>query len=183
MQCHLERQRHPRTGGIPGLSLGGLDKASLPGFPEGMDENDLAKPRMSGADYGRALTGFGINLIVSDLARALHFARHVIQAEVFFRTEVFAAMRLADQSFMFHINDSYRGNALHATLQSGAPRGVGIELRCYEVDPDDAQARARTHGYTVLAGAMDKPHGLRECMILDDDGFVWIPSKRLTKTT
>jgi hypothetical protein len=82
---------------------------------------------------------------------------------------------------MFHIPSSYRGNELHATLVSDAPRGVGVELRCYHVDPDDAETRARTHGYIVLAGAIDKPHGLRECMILDDDGYVWIPSRHLPK--
>jgi uncharacterized glyoxalase superfamily protein PhnB len=144
-----------------------------------MSEDDFAKPRMSGADYGRSLTGLGFNLIVSDLEKAIRFARQVIQAEVFFRTDVFAAMKLSGQDFMFHINDSYRGNELHATLMSDAPRGVGIELRCYHVDPDVAEARAREAGYTVLAGALDKPHGLRECMILDEDGFVWIPSKHL----
>jgi uncharacterized glyoxalase superfamily protein PhnB len=144
-----------------------------------MSEDDLAKPRMSGADYGRSLTGLGFNLIVNDLNRAVHFATQVIQAEVFFRTDVFAAMTISGQHFMFHINDSYRGNELHATLSSDAPRGVGIELRCYNVDPDAAEARARLSGYTVLAGSLDKPHGLRECMILDDDGFVWIPSRHL----
>ncbi len=144
-----------------------------------MSEDDLVKPRMSGADYGRSLSGLGFNLIVSDLERAIHFAREVIQAEVFFRTEVFAAMKLSGQHFMFHINDSYRGNELHTTLVSDAPRGIGIELRCYHTDPDEAEARARKVGYTVLAGALDKPHGLRECMILDDDGFVWIPSRHL----
>jgi uncharacterized glyoxalase superfamily protein PhnB len=144
-----------------------------------MSEADLAKPRMSGADYGRSLTAIGFNLIVSDLERAIHFAKRVIQAEVFFRTDVFAAMTLSGQHFMFHINDSYRGNELHATLVSDAPRGVGVELRCYDVDPDAAEARARAAGYNILAGCLDKPHGLRECMILDDDGFVWIPSRHL----
>jgi uncharacterized glyoxalase superfamily protein PhnB len=144
-----------------------------------MSEADLAKPRMSGAEYGRSLTGLGFNLIVSDLEKAIRFAKQVIQAEVFFRTDVFAAMTLSGQHFMFHINDSYRGNELHATLTSDAPRGIGIELRCYHTDPDEAEARAREAGYTILAGAIDKPHGLRECMILDDDGFVWIPSRHL----
>jgi uncharacterized glyoxalase superfamily protein PhnB len=144
-----------------------------------MSEHDLAKPRMSGADYGRSLTGLGFNLIVNDLERAIHFATQVIQAEVFFRTENFAAMKLGGQDFMFHIPSSYRGNELHATLISDAPRGVGVELRCYHVDPDAAEARARDLGYTILAGCLDKPHGLRECMIMDDDGFVWIPSRHL----
>jgi catechol 2,3-dioxygenase-like lactoylglutathione lyase family enzyme len=133
----------------------------------------------SGAEYGRSLTGFGVNLIVSDLNRAIAFATEVLGAEIYFRTDVFAAMKLHGTDFMFHIPQSYRGNALHATLISDAPRGVGVELRCYHVDPDTTESRARDLGYTVLAGALDKPHGLRESMILDDDGFVWIPSRHL----
>jgi len=80
---------------------------------------------------------------------------------------------------MFHTKDTYRGNELRGSLESADPRGVGVELRCYSVDPDMAEAHARAAGFTVLAGCLDKPHGLRECMILDDDGFVWIPSRHL----
>lgn len=134
---------------------------------------------MSGADYGRSLRGLGFNLIVSDVSRAIHFATEVLGASVFFRTDVFAAMKLHGADFMFHVPSSYRGNELHATLVSDAPRGVGVELRCYHVDPDVAEQAARAHGYTVLAGSLDKPHGLRECMLLDDDGYVWIPSWHL----
>lgn len=136
---------------------------------------------LSGPDYGRTLKGVGFNLIVNDVSRAVHFATEVLGATVFFRTPVFAAMRLHGFDFMYHVPDSYRGNELHATLISDAPRGVGIELRCYHVDPDEAEAKARTLGYTVLAGSLDKPHGLRECMLLDDDGYVWIPSRHLPK--
>jgi catechol 2,3-dioxygenase-like lactoylglutathione lyase family enzyme len=136
---------------------------------------------LSGADYGRTLRGLGVNLIVRDLERALHFATEVLEATIFFRTDVFAALKLHGADFMFHIPASYKGNELHATLASAAPRGVGVELRCYHVDPDAAEARARALGYTVLAGALDKPHGLRECMLLDDEGFVWIASRHLPK--
>jgi catechol 2,3-dioxygenase-like lactoylglutathione lyase family enzyme len=137
------------------------------------------KTPMSGAEYGRSLRGLGFNLIVKDVERAIHFTTEVLGATVFFRTDVFAAMKLHGADFMFHIPESYRGNELYSTLKSDAPRGVGAELRCYHVDPDIAEANARTHGYTVLAGSLDKPHGLRECMLLDDDGFVWIPSRHL----
>ena len=132
---------------------------------------------LSAEDYGKSLHGLGFNLIVRDLERALHFATEVLEATVFFRTDVFAAMKLHGADYMLHMPQSYRGNELHATLLSDAPRGVGIELRCYHVDPDMAEARARAAGFTVLAGAMDKPHGLRECMILDDEGCVWIASR------
>ena len=138
---------------------------------------------LSAPDYGRTLRGVGFSLIVRDIERALLFATEVLEATIYFRTEVFAAMKLHGADFMFHIPQSYRGNELYGTLIGDAPRGVGIELRCYGVDPDAAEARARAHGFTVLAGSVDKPHGLRECMLLDDDGFVWIPSRHLPRAT
>ena len=45
----------------------------------------------------------------------------------------------------------------------------------YGVDPDRAEAAARRLGFTVLAPAADKPHGLREAFILDLDGYLWVP--------
>ena len=134
---------------------------------------------VSAGDYGRSLRGLGFNLIVNDVAKSVHFATEVLGATLFFGTDAFAAMKLHGNDFMFHANSTYRGNELMATLESGAARGVGVELRCYAVDPDEAEARARNLGYTILAGSLDKPHGLRECMILDDDGYVWIPSSHL----
>jgi hypothetical protein len=51
-----------------------------------------------------------------------------------------------------------------------------VELRLYGVDPDQAEAAARRRDAVVLAGAADKEHGLREAYIVDDDGYVWVPS-------
>ena len=34
---------------------------------------------------------------------------------------------------------------------------------------------AASRGYTVLAKAADKPHGLREVDIVDPDGYIWVP--------
>ena len=52
---------------------------------------------------------------------------------------------------------------------------AGVELWVYGCDPDVAEANARAGGWTVLAASMDKPHGLRECIILDDEGYAWVP--------
>jgi catechol 2,3-dioxygenase-like lactoylglutathione lyase family enzyme len=134
---------------------------------------------LSAPDLGRSLKGFGVSLIVNDLERALAFATGVLHAKILFRTDAFAAMQLSDSTYMVHAKRTYRGNALYGTMTDDAPRGVGIELRVYEVDPDEAEARARTLDFTVLAGSIDKPHGLRECVILDDEGFAWVISRRL----
>ena len=35
---------------------------------------------------------------------------------------------------------------------------------------------ARDLGGVVLAGAADKPHGVREAYILDPEGYCWVPT-------
>lgn len=134
---------------------------------------------MSAAYYGKSLRGLGFNLIVRDLTRSISFAEHVLGATVFFRTPNFAAMKLNGSDFMFHADETYHANPLRGSLASQEARGIGVELRIYGCDPDIAEAKARESGYTVLAGSLDKPHGLREAMLIDDDGYVWIPSIHL----
>lgn len=134
---------------------------------------------ISAADYGKSLSGLGINLIVKDITHSVRFAEIVLEATVFFRTANFAAMKLAGCDFMFHADETYDDNPLSGSIAAQEFRGVGVELRVYGCDPDKAEATARESGYTVLAGSMDKPHGLREAMLLDDDGYVWIPSSHL----
>jgi hypothetical protein len=59
-------------------------------------------------------------------------------------------------------------------------RGAGAELRLYGRDPDAAEAVARDladeMGGVVLAGAADKPHGVREVYLLDPEGYCWVPT-------
>jgi uncharacterized glyoxalase superfamily protein PhnB len=131
---------------------------------------------VSASDYGKSLRGLGFNLIVKDLQRSIQFATEVLEATVFFSTPNFAAMKLNGQDFMFHADETYRNNELKGILGSNESRGIGVELRVYGCDPDLAERRAREGGWTVLAGSLDKPHGLREAMILDDEGYLWIPS-------
>lgn len=142
-----------------------------------MKSHDAETPLpMTGPEYGRSLSGLGFNLIVRDVTAAVQFAVEVLGATRFFGTPAFAALKLNSADFMFHHDTTYEGNPLAGSLQTSEVRGVGVELRVYNCDPDMAEAKARAGGWTVLAGTSDRPHGLRECMILDDDGFVWIPS-------
>ncbi len=134
---------------------------------------------VSASDYGKSLRGLGFNMIVKGLARSVQFATQVLEATVFFATPSFAAMKLNGQDFMFHADETYRNNELKGILAGNEARGIGIELRVYGCDPDLAEDRARNGGWTVLAGSLDKPHGLREAMILDDEGYLWIPSIHL----
>ena len=132
-------------------------------------------PPVSAADYGRQLRGLGFNLLVRDVPRAVRFAVEVLGATSFYDDEDFAALRLNGSDFMFHADHTYLDHPLSGVVAGVEGRGAGVELRVYGCDPDQAEARARAGGWTVLAGSMDKPHGLRECAIVDDEGYVWVP--------
>ncbi len=133
------------------------------------------EPWMSAADYGRSLEGLTINLLVRDISAAAPFHREVLGAEEIYRDPDFAVFRRDGVEWMLHADHTYDDHPFRARAAADAPRGQGVELRLHGVDPDAAQAAARRLGYTVLARAADKPHGLREAYIVDGDGYVWVP--------
>jgi hypothetical protein len=133
-------------------------------------------PPVSAEDYGRRLRGIGFNLLVSDVPRAVQFATEVLGATSFYDDEDFAALRWNGADFMFHADHAYGDNPLSGIVAGLEARGAGVELRLYGCDPDVAEAKARELGFLVLSGTIDKPHGLRECIILDEDGYAWIPA-------
>ena len=150
-------------------------------------ENKDDAPFMSGTELGQSLRGMGINLLVKNMTDSLHFATTVLGATVVHTdNNDFAFIKLGDDRWMLHSDRSYKGNALYGLLKNddGTPlegRGVGIEIRLYDVDPDMAVLNARRGGYIILADCIDKvdSHGLREAVILDSDGYCWIPSRPL----
>lgn len=137
-------------------------------------------------DYGRALKGFGVNLLVRDVARAVAFSREILGAQAVRADADFAVLRqvigghiLAE--WMLHADGTYHSNPLLGLIPADQPRGAGVELRLYQVDPDAAAARAEKAGYVVLNPPADKPHGMREAYILDPDGYCWVVSTPLPK--
>ncbi|TPJ37456.1 hypothetical protein FJ434_26645 [Mesorhizobium sp. B2-5-13] len=133
-------------------------------------------PWMKAEDFGRSLPrGIGVNLLVSDMAAMEAFCRDVLGARIVYADEDFAAIELLGSVFMLHADHSYLDNP----MTGAETRGAGIELRLYGADPDAVEAAALDHGHIVLAGAIDKPHGLRECYIVGPDGYVFVPSAPL----
>ena len=133
-------------------------------------------PFMSADAYGRSLDGFGVNLLVSDVAASLAFLTGVLGVEVVYSDADFAVCRHDDGTWMLHSDASYHSNPLLALTGDGAIRGAGVELRLYGVDPDTAAVRAEAAGHTLLQAPADKPHGLREAYIAGPDGYIWVPS-------
>ena len=132
-------------------------------------------PWMPADDYGRGLKGLGVNLLVHDVAASVKFTQTVLGAEPVYADTDFAVLRHGDAEWMLHADHTYEDNPLHGFVAGMEGRGAGAELRLHGCDPDKAEAAARAAGYTVLAGAADKPHGLREAYILDPDGYCWVP--------
>jgi catechol 2,3-dioxygenase-like lactoylglutathione lyase family enzyme len=131
------------------------------------------EPWMSPDDYGRSLPYFTVNLLVRDIARSVAFYKEVLEAHVAYSDADFAALRLKDLEFMLHADHAYDHHPWHAELQSAAPRGLGAELRLFHTDPDALELRAKRFGARVLQACQDMPHGWRDVIVEDPDGYLW----------
>jgi catechol 2,3-dioxygenase-like lactoylglutathione lyase family enzyme len=129
-------------------------------------------------EFGRGIApGLGINLLVSSVDRAAQFQARVFGARIEYWEEHFAIMSAVGSTWLLHSDWSYRNHEMMSAVTGLQARGGGVELRLYGIDPDKAEAAARLSGATVLATAADKPHGMREVYIVDDDGYVWVPCR------
>lgn len=135
-------------------------------------------PLMSPPDYGKTLTGLGINLLSRDIDRALIFQREVLGADLLHEDSDLLIVCGYSSNWMVHADHTYDKHPMLADTQSvsASRRGAGVELRLHGCDPDNATARALELGFVVLDGPRDQPdHGLREAHIVDADGYVWVP--------
>ena len=138
-------------------------------------------PWMPADEYGRSLKGIGFNLLVTSIEAARSFHTQVLGAKEVYWDPDFAVYRGYGADWLLHADHTYQDHELSGSLTPDIPRGVGVELRIHGRDPDAAEAIARDLGYHILAGALDKPHGLREAYITDQDGYIWVPDVPVKK--
>lgn len=135
---------------------------------------------VSPEDFGRSLKGIGINLLVRDVKVLAGFLTEVFGMSAHRLSADFAIMTYAGEVFQLHADATYHAHPLPSLLPEAGARGAGIEIRLYETDPDEAAARAALFpDATILQAPADKPHGLRECVILCENGYAWVPSRRI----
>ncbi len=146
-----------------------------------MTKKRMGEPWMPADEYGRSLPRFTVNLVVRDVARSVAFYTSVLGATARYSDPDFAAMELAGVEFMLHADHTYDGHPLYGRLIRQKERGMGAELRLLGVDPDAVEARARANGSTVVQPVSDKPHGWRDVMVADPDGYVWAVGRPLPK--
>lgn len=130
-------------------------------------------------DFGRSLKGIGLNLLVHDVEAQCGFLEIVFQVVTHRVSTDFAIVTYGDQLLQLHSDGTYHSNPLLGLLPENPPRGAGIEIRLYDTDPEEAVARAESYGAHILQAPTDKPHGLREAYILCENGYAWVPSRRL----
>ncbi|HYL85199.1 MAG TPA: VOC family protein [Candidatus Angelobacter sp.] len=138
----------------------------------------MTKTRMGDAwmpadEYGRSLPKFSVNLLVRDVQKSLPFYRDVLTATVRYSDNDFAALHLLGLDFMLHADHTYDHHPSFERLKASGPRGTGAELRVLGLDPDAAQRRAGASGAKILQPATNFPHGWRDVMLEDPDGYVW----------
>ena len=131
-------------------------------------------------DFGRSLKGLGLNLLVRDVRALAAFLEDVFAMKAHRVSGDFAIMVYGADIFQLHSDQTYHSHPLPSLLPEAGPRGAGAEIRLYETDPDAAAERAKRHERAVILQApADKPHGLRECVILCENGYAWVPSRRI----
>ena len=128
---------------------------------------------MSAAEYGRTLTGLSVNLIVRDVARSVPFYVGVLELHLLYSDEDFAAFEREGVRLQLHADHAYAGMPWATRLREGGPRGFGAEIRILGIDPDAAEKRARDGGFTVAVPVRDWPHGWRDCLLEDPDGYTF----------
>lgn len=128
-------------------------------------------------DFGATLTGIGLNILVRDVRAEVAFLHEVFGIAAHRVSDDFAILSYHGQVMQLHADGTYHTNPLLGLLPEAAPRGAGAEIRLYQTDPDEAEAKARARGDYVLQAASDKPHGLREVYILCENGYAWVASR------
>lgn len=132
-------------------------------------------------DYGRSLPALTVNLLVADIPRSLAFYRDVLGAAIVYSDEDFAALEMNGLHFMLHADHTYDNHPWYARLAAGERRGLGAELRLFNTDPDALETRARKHGAAILQPSQEKPHGWRDVIVADPDGYAWAAGMPLNK--
>jgi len=139
-----------------------------------MSEMDLET--VPAEDFGRALTGIGVNLLTPNVRALAAFLNDVFGLPAYQLTDDFAIIRHGQMLMQLHSDGTYHSHPLLGVVPESPPRGGGLQLFLFGIDPDEAAAKAEAAGHLVLERPADKPHGLREGTILSPEGYAFSPA-------
>ncbi|NKX44972.1 VOC family protein [Roseicyclus persicicus] len=130
-------------------------------------------------DLGRSLTGIGLNLLTRDVRGLAGFLAGVMGLAVHRLSDDFGLVRHGGMTLQIHADRTFARHPLPGLIPENPPRGGGVQVYLFGIDPDAAIARAEAAGHVVLEPAADKPHGLREGTILSPEGYAFSPAVAL----
>jgi predicted enzyme related to lactoylglutathione lyase len=131
---------------------------------------------VSPADFGRSLRGLGLNLLCRDVRAMTGFLEATFGLTSHRLSDDFALVRHGEVLIQLHRDATFARHPLHALLPEVPPRGAGVQIYLFGIDPDAACARAETAAGLVIEPPADKPHGLREATILSPEGYAFSPA-------
>ncbi len=134
---------------------------------------------VSPEEFGASLRGIGLNLLVRDVRALCAVLETVFDMKAHRVTADFAIVIYGKEVIQLHSDGTYHSNPLLGLLPESGVRGAGMEIRLFDTDPDEAVGRGEAAGMHVLQPPTDKPHGLRECYLLCENGYAWVPSRPL----
>jgi len=136
---------------------------------------------VSPSDFGASLSGLGLNLLVRDVLAEAKFLGEVFGIQAHRVSADFAIMTYEGQVFQLHSDGTYHAHPLPALLPEAGARGAGAQFHLFATDPDEAASKAEALGGHILQAPTNKPHGLREAYILCENGYTWVPCRKLTQ--
>ena len=131
---------------------------------------------VNAADFGRSLTGLGVNLLCRDVRAMAAFLAGVFGLGVHRLSNDFALIRHGAVLIQLHADGTFGAHPLLGIVPESPPRGAGAQFYLFGIDPDAAVARANDLGGVVIEPPATKPHGLREATILSPEGHAFSPA-------
>lgn len=131
---------------------------------------------ISADDFGRSLTGLGVNLLTRDVRALAAFLTDVFGLTAHRLSDDFAVIAHGDAVFQLHSDGTYHANPLPQLIPENPPRGGGAQFYLFGIDPDAAVAKAEAADHMVIEQPAVKPHGLREATILSPEGYAFSPA-------
>ena len=129
--------------------------------------------------FGRSLSGVGVNLLCRDVTVMADFLPDTFGLSIHRFSADFALARHDGVLMQLHSDGTFRAHPLLGLLPDNPPRGAGVQLYLFGLDPDAACDRAEAAGGRVIEAPANKPHGLREATILSPDGYAFSPAVSL----
>ena len=90
---------------------------------------------ISADEFGRSLSGVGVNILVKDVRRIVRFLERVFALKCHQISNDFAIVSHVNHVFKLHADHTYHSHPMINLVPENPPRGLGIEIRLYDCDP------------------------------------------------